>query len=96
VLGKELREQHQLGMVLPNAGTIVVDARAKRLLAAEDRRPRRAAERRRAMSVGEDHATLCKPIQLGRLDLRMPLQEPHPVIEIIDGNEEHVGPARLL
>jgi hypothetical protein len=44
------------------------------------------------MSAGEQHASRCEPIHIRRHCLRVPVQATNPVIQVIDCNEQNVGP----
>jgi len=43
------------------------------------------------VGVGKNRPTLGQFVHVRCLDLRMPLQGPYPIIEVINGNEEDVG-----
>ena len=43
------------------------------------------------MSIGEVPSTLGQSVHMRGLGLRVPTHEAHPVIEVIDGNEQDVG-----
>lgn len=44
------------------------------------------------MSLGEQYPSLRKRVHLGRLHLWMPTKTTDPVVEIVDRNEENIGP----
>ena len=43
------------------------------------------------MRVGKHHASLGEAVHVGRLRLRMSVERPDPVVQVVDGNEEDVG-----
>ena len=43
------------------------------------------------MSVGEECSTFGETIDIVRLCLRMPFHPTDPVIQIVNGDEEHIG-----
>ena len=59
-----------------------------------ERGARWAAERCGAVAAREPHAARGEPIDVRRFRLRVAPQVPHPVVEVIDGDEEHIGAAR--
>ena len=48
------------------------------------------------MSVGKQGPPLCQRVDIWGLHLRMAIQTAHPIIQIIDRNEENVWPALVL
>lgn len=48
------------------------------------------------MGVGEQHATGGKSIDVGRLSLWVSAKAANPVVQIIDRNEQYVGPRLRL
>ena len=48
------------------------------------------------MGVGEQHAAGRQPIDIRCLRLRMSAEATNPIVEIIDGDEQHVGPLRIV
>ena len=43
------------------------------------------------MRVGKQHPAFGQSINIGRAHLRMPLEATDPVVQVINGNEKHVG-----
>ena len=90
---KVLRDQNEVG---PRGadGFLVIGEHAglKRLVAAEDCGAGRIAEGCGAVGVGKGDTTLGEAVDVWRLDLRMAAQRPDPVVEVVDGDEEDVGP----
>ena len=75
----------------PNA-VVIVYARRSRTKSRHDRCTTWIAQRRRAMSVGEQNAPFCKSIDVGCLDIPVSAQAAYPIVHIIDANEKNVGP----
>ena len=48
------------------------------------------------MGIGEDDAAACQPIHVRRLNLRMAAQEADPIVQVVDHDQQHVRPNRLL
>jgi hypothetical protein len=42
------------------------------------------------MGIGEEHASFRKSIDVGRLDLRVPLEASHPIVQIVDRDIENI------
>ena len=51
---------------------------------------RRAANGTLAMSIGKKHSTLGQSIDVRRTRLRVTIQATNPVVEVIDGDKEHI------
>ena len=48
------------------------------------------------MSIGKENSTRRKPINMRRMGLRVAFEAPHPIVEIIDGNEQNMGSLRSV
>ncbi len=72
-------------------GCQAVDAGRRRTQREHQTGSRRIAQRRLAMSVGERHATFGQRLHRRRLDLRMPAQRFHPVVQVVDANHQDIG-----
>ena len=44
------------------------------------------------MGIGKQLAAGGEPIQVGRPGLRMPAHAPDPIIQIVDGDKQNIGP----
>ncbi len=75
---------------------VVINARRRRPKTGQQRRSRRIADRRRAVSVGKRHAHFSESIQIRSLRLRIPPQMPDPVIQIVDRNKQHIRPLLII
>ena len=76
--------------------TIVIQPGLVGSSSGKDRRTTRIARRRGAVSVGEENSTGRQSIQIRRDRLWMPAQTADPIVQIIHGDEEHVGLRWLL
>lgn len=86
VARQQLRLRHHLTHLLH----VLIQPRAMRRPAAENRRARWIARGRRAVGIREKHPTLRQPVKVRRLRLRMSAQAADPVIEIVHRDEEDV------
>ena len=48
------------------------------------------------MRIGEEHAALCKSIEVWRSRLRMTSKTTNPIIQVIDRNEQYIRPRYLI
>ena len=71
---------------------VVIDSGGARTLAAEKGGPGGIADRGGAMGVGEGDAHFGKTVDVGSLGLGVAAEVANPVVEVIDGDEEDVGP----
>ena len=55
---------------------------------------RRVAQGRLAVGVGKQRPAPRQPVHVGCLDLRVPLQAADPVVQVVDAEEQDVGPRR--
>ncbi len=87
-----LRNKHKIGSQLAYVRFIISQhAGLERLPPAEHRRPRRIAQRRSAVRIGEQHAALRESVDVRRLHLQMPAETTDPIIQIINGDEQNAG-----
>ena len=93
-LREGLRQRHMLLRLLhfANARSQAIDASARRTQAGEQRTARRIAQRCLTMRASKQSAALGQRINRRRLHLRMPTHAANPIVLIIDGDEEDVGP----
>ena len=61
--------------------------------ARQQARARRVAQRGLAMGVGEERPAPCQAVDVRRLGLRMSAQASDPIVQVIDRDEQDVGPA---
>ena len=83
-------------MHLTTAWNPIVNPRPIRTATGEQAYARRRADRSGGIKVGEADPTLGHPVQVGSLDLRMPVAGQIPVTQVVAKNEYDVGPALLL
>lgn len=89
---KQLRCRHDVAHLLP----VCVEPAAPRRDAGQDCRTRRVARGRGAVRVGKEHARRREAIEVRRARLRVPAEAADPVVEVIDGDEEHVRRALVI
>ena len=77
---------------LPKPRTVQVDARRAGPQPDHQTGPRRIANGSLTVGVAKQHAALREPIDIRRTRLRMPLQTTNPIIQVVDGNQQHIGP----
>ena len=58
----------------------------------EQARPRRVAQRRLAVRVGERRPARRELVHVRRYHLRVAAERPDPVVQVVDGDEQHVRP----
>jgi len=75
---------------LPPGLRVQIDTGGRRPDACHDGCAGRIAGRRGAVGIGEQRPGAGEPVEIGRLDVRMPAQATDPVIEIIYGDEQDI------
>ena len=97
VVGKMLRERNQIRQFGNCAKPRIeaVNAGRTRTHADHDAGPGRIADRRLDVRVREQRPPVRQPVDVWRLDQRVPAHAADPVVLIVDGDEQHVGLRRL-
>lgn len=90
---KITRQQLRLRQHLAQLLLVAVQPRAMRRQAAEDRAARGIARGRRAVGVAKQHPAGGQAVEVRRQRLRMPAEAADPVAQIVERDEENVGPA---
>ena len=70
---------------------VVINPRGGRAHAREQRRPRRIAQRGRAVRIGKQNSPFRQAINIRRTHSRVALQATDPVVHIVHGKEEDIG-----
>ena len=83
-------------MHLAAAWNPIVHPRPIRTAAGQQTYPRRRANRGGGIKVGETNPFLGHPVQVGSLDLRMPVAGQIAVTQVVAKNDHDVGPGLLL
>ena len=76
--------------VLSPVADLRIDATIKGTDAGQNRRPRWQTRCTWRMGIREQHAPLCKGVDIGRLRLRMSAQGADPGIQVVNGDEQHI------
>ncbi len=87
---KVLWERHHIGNEFAKAMLVAIDAGGGWPQARDQRDPRRIAEGRGAVGMGEEHAAFGEAIDVRCAGLRMNAERADPTVHIINGDEEDV------
>ena len=79
------------GFAFPDLWAEVIDACGGGVGPGEEADSGGIADRCLAVSVGEGDAPLSEPIEVGRYALGVSAERADPVVEVVDGDEEHIG-----
>ena len=95
MLAEVLRQGHPLPVLrqIAEPVQVAIDPGGRWAQSRHDRRPGRTAQGGCAVGLLEKHSSFCKGINMRRPGLRMSAKTSHPVIQVIDRNEQDV---RLL
>ena len=91
---EELGQHHDIAEVGAWLYEISVDVRSRRSAAAEERCPRRVANGILSVCPVELHSLRCEPVDIRSLGCRIVVIRAQRNVQIVDDDEEHVGPFR--
>ena len=77
-------------------GPVLINSRGRRPEPGHEAGAGRVADRSLAMSICEKDPPLCQSLDIRSNALRMPSQPDDPVVQVIDGYHENIGPGALL
>ena len=92
VLPEVLRQRDHLRHVQAEPASVAGNAGVRGASAGEQRRARRVAQRVLAIGAVESHAAARQRVDVRRLHRKAVAAQPH--VEIVGGDEQHVGPCR--
>jgi len=79
----------------PKRLAVVVDARGRGHLAGHDGRAGRIAQWRRRIGSLEGHPPPTQPVDVGCPSVGMPAKSPHPVVQVVRNDKQHVRAVTL-
>ena len=92
VVGEVPGKRHRIGHDLTPPLVVGIHSRSGGVLSGQERGPRRVAGGRGGVGAGEEHALAGQTRKVGGARLRMSAERLDPVVQVVDRDEEDVGP----